>query len=237
MSPCRRIALLLDAWVDGQASPGEARAVEEHLGACAACRGAAERLRLAGALVSRVEMPLPADLRDAVFARLEAEGLLARRRGLFAFSVRWLAVPAAAAAAAALFLVARGPERGAAPPAGGLRPVQMMAKGEAAPAGAVRPPDEAGRPAGEAGAGGAATKGALEGGARGGAARVGPVAQGRAPAAARAGAGEEGPGAVVPAADREVIAWLDLLEDPMAFDEGGDFDDLELLAVPETDRG
>ena len=60
-----------------------------------------------------------------LFARLEKEDLLSKRRSIFVYSLRWAAVPLAAAAALALFLLpSREPVRDLSPTA--LRPPQVV---------------------------------------------------------------------------------------------------------------
>ena len=102
---CREIREIISAYVDGEASPEEARRVEEHLGSCAQCRSAEKRMRALGVAVTRTEGSVPPDFRENLFARMEAEDLLPKRRSIFVFSVRWAAVPLAAAAAMALYVL------------------------------------------------------------------------------------------------------------------------------------
>jgi hypothetical protein len=74
------LATLVDYWA-GELAPADEAAVEEHLMACAACAGRAERLgRLAAAtraLIARGQVPLV--LTPALLARLEREGVRIRR--------------------------------------------------------------------------------------------------------------------------------------------------------------
>jgi len=102
---CTEIREIISAYVDGEASPEEARRVEEHLGSCAECRSAEKRMRALGVAVTRTEGAVPHDFRENLFARMEAEDLLPKRRSIFVFSVRWAAVPLAAAAAMALYVI------------------------------------------------------------------------------------------------------------------------------------
>jgi anti-sigma factor RsiW len=126
---CREIREIISAYVDGEALPEEARRVEEHLGECAGCRAAEKRMRALGVAVARTEAAVPPDFRENLFARLEKEDLLPKRRSIFVYSVRWAAVPLAAAAALALFLLSsREPVRDLSPPA--LRPPQVSGTGE-----------------------------------------------------------------------------------------------------------
>lgn len=102
---CRDIFRILSARADGEVSPEELRAVEEHLPGCATCRRAEERILRLGGVAARAEGDVPADFRDRLFARLETEGLFTARRSLFAFSFRWATIPVALAAGIALLLV------------------------------------------------------------------------------------------------------------------------------------
>ena len=126
---CSEIREIISAYVDGEALPEEARRVEEHLGGCAECRTAEKRMRVLGVSVTRTEGAVPPDFRENLFARLEKEDLLPKRRSIFVYSLRWAAVPLAAAAALALFLLSsREPVRDLSSTA--LRPPQGSATGE-----------------------------------------------------------------------------------------------------------
>jgi len=102
---CKDIREIISAYVDGEASPEETREVREHLGACAECRSAEQQMRALGVGVERVEGDVPPEFRDRLFARMEKEDLLPKRRSIFVFSVRWAAIPLAAAAALALYVM------------------------------------------------------------------------------------------------------------------------------------
>lgn len=102
---CREIREIISAYVDGEARPEEARLVEEHIGKCPACRAAEKRMRALGIGVVKTEGTVPSDFRENLFARMEKEDLLPKRRSIFFFSVRWAAVPLAAAAAMALYVL------------------------------------------------------------------------------------------------------------------------------------
>ena len=102
---CKEIREMISAYVDGEALPDEARQVEEHLGTCAECRSAEKRMRMLGMAVTRTEGTVPPDFRENLFARMEEEELLPKRRSIFVFSLRWAAVPLAAAAALALYVL------------------------------------------------------------------------------------------------------------------------------------
>jgi len=135
-------------------------------------------MRAIGIGVARTEGVVPSDFREKLFARMEAEDLLPRRRSLFVFSIRWAAVPLAAAAALALFLLT-SPEKG---------------KDTVSP------------------------QGQLPGVAR------------QAPATARVG-GE------LTSEEQEIIAHLDVLEDPSAFDAPGDVDEMEIFEPSRRRQG
>ena len=125
---CSAIREKISAYVDGEALPEEARRVEGHLGECAECRTAEKRMRFLGVGVARTEGAVPPDFRENLFARLETEDLLPKRRSIFVYSLRWAAVPLAAAAALALFVLSsREPQRNLSPPA--LRPPQVSSTG------------------------------------------------------------------------------------------------------------
>ncbi len=126
---CRQIREIISAYVDGEALPEEARRVEEHIGECAECRTAEKRMRALGVAVARTEGAVPPDFRENLFARLETEELLPKRRSIFVYSLRWVAVPLAAAAALALFVLSsREPVRDLSPTA--MRPPQVSSTGE-----------------------------------------------------------------------------------------------------------
>lgn len=115
---CREIREIISAYVDGEAGPEDARLVEEHIGGCPRCRRAEKRMRELGMAVARTEGPVPPDFRERLFSRMEQEELLPKRRSIFAYSVRWAAVPLAAAAALALFVLSsREKPRDVSPPA------------------------------------------------------------------------------------------------------------------------
>lgn len=102
---CRDIRETISAFVDGEASPEEAGMVREHLASCERCRVLERQMRAVGAGVRQVRGKVPDGFREAVFARLEAEGALPPKREAPARSWRWAAVPLAAAAALGLFLL------------------------------------------------------------------------------------------------------------------------------------
>lgn len=102
---CRDIREMISAYVDGEASAEEARRVEEHIGQCGMCRTAEKRMRALGVAAARTEGAVPPDFREKLFSRMEKEELLAMRRSIFVFSVRWAAVPLAAAAALMFYVL------------------------------------------------------------------------------------------------------------------------------------
>ena len=102
---CKDIREMISAYVDGEAVAEEARMVEEHIGQCGTCRRAEKRMRALGVAAARMEGAVPPDFRENLFARMEKEELLPKRRSIFVFSVRWAAVPLAAAAALAFYVL------------------------------------------------------------------------------------------------------------------------------------
>ena len=170
---CRDIRESISACVDGEASPGETASVREHLASCERCRVLERQMRAVGAGVRQVRRPVPDRFREEVFARLESEGVLPKRKKVFPAAWRWAAVPLAAAAGLGLFLLtSREAVRGPAPP-------------------------------------GPAT------------ARVGTSAPAPSP---------QGNGEAISAEDREMLALLDILEDPVDLDANDDAEGMDLLA-------
>jgi anti-sigma factor RsiW len=156
----------ISGYIDGEISPAEVREVEGHLHECGTCRTLERRMRVVGTGVERTEATVPSDFREKLFARLEAEELLPRRRSLFVFSLRWAAVPLAAAAAFGLFLLV-SPEKSK----DLVAPQQSM------------------------------------------------------------------PSSGLSAEEREIVAYLDVLEDPAALDDQGDTDTIEMFAPSGSRRG
>jgi len=167
---CREIREIISAYVDGEARPEEARLVEDHLGKCPQCRQAEKRMRDLGMAVARTEGTVPPDFREELFARMEKEDLLPKRRSIFAYSVRWAAVPLAAAAAMALYVLS------------------SLEVPRDHPSRAMRPP----------------TAAVVEG-------DLSPE-------------------------DREIVAYLDVLEDPELFDET-EIEEMEILPPPPRRQG
>lgn len=197
---CHEIKEHISATIDGEALPAEVRLVEEHLAACPECRALERRMREVGAAVARVEGAVPPGFRDALFARMEAEDLLPRRRSLFVFSLRWAAIPLGAAAALALFLfMSDGKGKDAVVTQGPLPHVAQSPLATPAPAG---PAEDASK-------------------------RLPAVAEReRGESTASAGADQE----PLSTEDREIIANLDLLEDPSAIEAPGEFDEMDIFA-------
>jgi hypothetical protein len=102
---CREIQEMISAYVDSEASPEEVRRVEEHLGQCGECRTAEKRMRSLDVAVARAEGDVPRGFREDLFARMEKEDLLTKRRSIFIFSLRWAVVPLAAAAVLAFYVL------------------------------------------------------------------------------------------------------------------------------------
>ena len=114
---CRDIRESISVFVDGEASAGEEASVREHLASCERCRVLERQMRAVGAGVRQVRRPVPDRFREEVFARLESEGVLPKRKKVFPAAWRWAAVPLAAAAGLGLFLLtSREAVRGPVPP-------------------------------------------------------------------------------------------------------------------------
>jgi len=171
---CRDIFETISAFVDGEASPEEAARVREHLASCERCRVLERQMHAVGAGVRQVRGSVPDRFREAVFARLDAEGALPKRKKVFPTAWRWMAVPLAAAAALGFFLLtSRDAVRGPDSPGPATSRIETSA-----------PPD--------------------------------PSPQGNAVA--------------LSTEDREMLALLDILEDPADLDANDDAEGMELLA-------
>ena len=105
---CRDIRETISAWVDGEASPEEAALVREHLAFCERCGSLERQMRAVGEGVRQVRGRVPVRFREEVFARLESEGALPKRKKDFPTAWRWAAVPLAATAALGFFLLTPG---------------------------------------------------------------------------------------------------------------------------------
>ncbi len=190
----------ISAFADGETSPEDAARVREHLAACERCRNFERRMRSVDEGMGRLGGEVSPGFRDAVFARLEAEDLLPPREKASGFRLRYAAVPLAAAAALAIFLLfPREAVRDRVVPAPSTARVEPPA-----PAPAPKVSREV-RPAAEPAGGSSA-------------------APGSSSAEHRALSPDE----------KEMIALMDVLEDPSAFDGAGDTEEknLELLAPP-----
>ncbi|HZD54805.1 MAG TPA: anti-sigma factor [Candidatus Aquicultoraceae bacterium] len=209
---CAEIRELISAWLDGEASPEEVRRVEEHLGACAKCRAVAGRMRALGTAVPGMEMPVPPGFRETVFARLEKEEFLPKRRSLFAFSVRWAAVPLAAVAAIALFYLnpPEAPRDSLSPAVRNSGPVVAGRSAEAPRLATESPP------------------GALSSSSPPAVSSTVPE-KGTSEVAGGVGAG-------LTPEDREIVANLEILEDPELFDEDR-FDEIEIFLPASRQQG
>jgi len=201
---CRDIHETISAFVDGEASPEEAARVREHLAGCDRCRLLERRMRAVGGGVRQIRGSVPPGFRDAVFSRLDAEGVLPPRKKVRFPSWRWAAVPLAAAAALGLFLLTSR-EAGRGPVVQGPATARVGTPSPTAPL----PPA----------AGTAVTPPAAP--AAGTQATAVPPAP---PAVAHGNTG------ALSAEDREMIALLDILEDPAAFESDGDAEGMDLLA-------
>ncbi len=226
---CEEIKEILSGYVDGEASADEARRVEEHVASCTACGDLVRRMRRLGQEIERTETAVPSGFRDALFSRMEREGLLPRRRSLFAYSVRWAAVPLAAAAALALFVLTSR-EAGKVGPELASAPRSAATGSQASSPGAPEPAAPAGKQASQAQDARETRVAAFERPpAAAPAAGVGTNA-GRAAADLRA-AGDLSP------EDREIVAYLDVLEDSSAMDEPSGIDELEIVEPPGGTKG
>jgi anti-sigma factor RsiW len=184
---CRDIRESISACVDGEASPGEAAAVREHLASCERCRVLERQMRALGAGIRQVRGSVPGDFREAVFARLDAEGALPKRKKVVPTAWRWVAAPLAAAAGLGLFLLtSREADRAPVPHGPVTSRVETSAPGAPVPGPAVSP-------------------------------AVPPVSP-------------QGNAVALSTEDREMIALIDLLEDPAAFDANDDAEGMEMLA-------
>lgn len=184
---CRDIRETISACVDGEASPEEAASVREHLASCDRCRVLERQMRAVGAGVRQVRRRVPDRFREEVFARLESEGALPKRKKVFPAPWRWAAVPLAAAAGLGLFLLtSREAVRTPVPQASVASRVGTTAAIPPVPGPAVRP-------------------------------AVPPVSA-------------KGTTAALSNEDRKMIALLDILEDPAAFDANDDAEGMDLLA-------
>ncbi len=223
---CDEIKELLSGYVDGEARGDEGRLAEEHLAACAGCRDLVRRMRIVGSGIGKIEGVVPPGFRETVFGRMEREGLLPRRRSVLVSSLRWAAVPLAAAAALALFVLLPreagkvGPTVSTKPPTAMNERVPQVRDTRERPAAGA---DEAGRAQGAPQSGRVARQ-APEAGTPAG------EAGGTTVAAARAAAD-------LTPEERDIVAHLEVLEDPAAFDEPSEIDDLEMVEPAARSKG
>jgi len=204
---CREFREIISLSIDGEASPEEARLILDHIEECAGCRAFERKTRAIGTGVAKTEGAVPPDFREKLFARMEAEELLPRRRSLFAFSIRWAAVPLAAAAALALFLVS-SPEKDK----------DAVSTRERLPAVArTGPAVETVQPSSRPLSGSPGS-------------RLGSDPRRETPSVARAGA-------ELTPEERDIIAHLDILEDPSALDAPGDVDEMDIFEPPHRRQG
>ncbi len=195
-------------------------------GVSGACRDLVRRMRIVGAGVGRTGAAVPSGFRETVFDRMEREGLLPRRSRLFAFPVRWVAIPVAAAAVLALFVLMPR-EAGKVGPVVSMKP--PTAANERAPQ-APGAPERLARPAGEAGP----VKGAEEGPR---VARQAPEAVSPPGGAAATAAGGASATAALTPEDRDIVAHLEVLEDSAAFEEPSEVDELEIVEPAVRSKG
>ena len=184
---CRDIRETISACVDGEASPAEAASVREHIASCERCRVLERQMLAVGAGVRQVRGSVPVRFREEVFARLESEGALPKRKKVFPTAWRWAGVPLAAAAGLGLFLLtSRDAVITPVPQAPVASRVETTAPAPSVPGPAVRsavPPESA-----------------------------------------------QGTTDALSIEDRKMIALLDILEDPAAFDANDDAEGIDLLS-------
>ena len=110
--------------------------MREHLASCERCRVLERQMRAVGAGVRQVRGSVPDRFREEVFARLESEGALPKRKKVFPTAWRWAAVPLAAAAGLGLFLLtSREAVRGPVPPGPATARVETSAPPAPSPQG------------------------------------------------------------------------------------------------------
>jgi len=204
---CRELREIISLSLDGEASPEEAGLILNHIEGCAGCRAFERKMRAIGTGVAKTEGAVPPDFREKLFALMEAEDLLPRRRSLFAFSIRWAAVPLAAAAALVLFLVS-SPEKSKDAVSTQERLPAVARTGPAAETMQPSSPPLSGSPGS-------------------------PLADDpRRETASAARAGAE-----LTPEERDIIAHLDILEDPSALDAPGDIDEMDIFEPPHRRQG
>jgi len=183
---------LLSALLDGESSAEESRRIAEHLAVCAECRASQQGMRALDTLLARSEAPVSPDFREKLFARMEAEDLLPRRRSLVSLSIRW-ALPLAAAAAMGLFLLISEE----APKTAANSPNVPKTSARIEPASPEETRAARNRPD-----------------------RAAPSASGPSAVAGREELTPE---------EREIVAYLEVLEDPASFEESAEIDEMEIF--------
>lgn len=184
----------LSALLDGESTAEESRRIAEHLAVCAECRASQQGMRALDTLLARSEAPVSPDFREKLFARMEAEDLLPRRRSLVSLSIRW-ALPLAAAAAMGLFLLISEE----APKTAANSPNVPKTSARIEPASPEETRAARNRPD-----------------------RAAPSASG--PGTGAAAAREE-----LTPEEREIVAYLEVLEDPASFEESAEIDEMEIF--------
>ncbi len=223
---CDEMKEILSGYVDGEAAGDERRLVDEHLAVCAGCWDLARRMRIVGAGVAKSGAAVPPGFRETVFGRMEREGLLPARRRLLAFPARWAAISLAAAAAVAVFVLMPR-EAGKVGPAVSTRP--PTAANERAPQapgtreGPAAAADEASRARGAQESPQVARRSSEAATPRG-------EAAGKSVADARAGAD-------LTPEERDIVAHLEVLEDPAALDEPSEVDELDVVEPAARSKG
>ncbi len=117
----------LQAFHDGELSPEESRALEGHVGSCAACRTELAALRAISLELKRMEWPRPD---DAAMARWMEAAAMVRDRGVRRLA-GWLTAAAAGLLVFAMIPSSRSWHSGA-PAAGSIDTAVLMLPGEEA---------------------------------------------------------------------------------------------------------
>ncbi|MBI5577158.1 MAG: zf-HC2 domain-containing protein [Deltaproteobacteria bacterium] len=194
----------ISGYIDGEIPGEDARRVEEHLAGCHACRALERRMRAMGTGMEKMETAVSPDFREKLFARLEAEKLLPRRRSLFVFSFRWAAIPLAVAVAFAAFLFI-APDKRQDP---GVSPVEAPRVAQNVPA--QQAPSTG-------------------------------VKSQESPQQSHAAPLKVQETAVTPvglsAEEREIVAHLEIFEDPAAIEDQGDVDAIEIFEPSNMRKG
>lgn len=210
---CRELRETISAFVDGETTPGESAQVREHLVSCPRCRVLEARMRALGDGILQLHAELPKCSREAVFARLEAKGAIPPKNNASTWSWRWAAVPLAVAAAFGLFLLAsRESVRVRTAPGPKAARVETPASGPQVP-----DPGRGGHPP--------RTDGTPHPGT--------PSAPRDVPGVAPHKTAQPSvPSPALTPDEKEMVALLDVLSDPVLFEAGEDAEDLDLLDMP-----